>query len=217
MVITSMDQLAEQALIERAKTDANAYGDLYDLYYLKILNYALRRVADVDVAEDITTATFIKALDRLHTFEWHGVPFSAWLYRIASNEIVNHFRDRHTKHVSLDELMDEQGFEPASDTNIEASIIEAQEELERHQQFIAVQKRMAMLPAKYQEALALRYFEKKTIQEISVIMHKRPGTIKSILSRGAKKLRESSAIGERLAQNATFLPQKRLTSGNKKS
>jgi RNA polymerase sigma-70 factor (ECF subfamily) len=211
-----MEQTAEQELIERAKTNAHAFGELYDLYYLKILNYTVRRVDDVAAAEDITTATFMKALDRLHTFEWRGVPFSAWLYRIASNEIINHFRDRHIKYASLDELIDEYGFEPASDTDIEASIIEAQEELARHQQFISVQKIIVTLPAKYQETLALRYFEKKTIQEISTIMNKRPGTIKSILSRGIKKLRESAVKEEQLTQNATFLRAKRLTSGNKK-
>jgi len=212
-----MEQTAEQELIEHAKTNANAFGELYDLYYLKILNYATRRIGDVAAAEDITTATFMKALDRLQTFEWRGVPFSAWLYRIASNEIANHFRDRHTKNASLDELIDEQGFEPASDTDIEASIIEAQEELERHQQFIAVQKIIVTLPAKYQEALTLRYFEKKSIEEISVILGKRSGTIKSILSRGIKKLREASAKEEQSAKNATFLRRGRLTTGDKKS
>jgi RNA polymerase sigma-70 factor, ECF subfamily len=212
-----MEQTAEKELIERAKTNANAFGELYDLYYPKILNYVVRRVGDVAAAEDITTTTFLKALDRLHAFEWRGVPFSAWLYRIASNEIVNYFRDRHTKNVSLDELIDEHGFEPASDTDIEASIIKAQEELVRHQQFIAVQKRMLTLPVKYQEALALRYFEKKTIEEISVIMNKRPGTVKSILSRGIKKLREASPKEDHPTTNATILHNERLTGGDKKS
>lgn len=206
-----MEQTAEQELVERAKTDANAFGDLYDAYYLKILNYAIRRVNDVAAAEDITTVTFLKALDRLPAFEWRGVPFSAWLYRIASNEIVNHFRDRHTKYASLNELMEEQGFEPVSDVDIETSLIEALAEIERHQQFIAIQKLLRTLPHKYQEALALRYFEKKTIQEISLIMNKRPGTVKSLLSRGIKKLRDASA------GNATISAQERLTGGNKKS
>lgn len=217
VIVAVMEQTAEQALIERAKTNVNAFGELYNLYYLKIFNYVMRRVGDVVVAEDITTATFMKVLDRLQTFEWRGLPFSAWLYRIASNEIANYFRDRHTKNASLDELIDEYGFEPASDTDIEASIIQAQEELERHQQFIAVQKVIVTLPAKYQEALALRYFEKKTIEEISIIMGKRPGTVKSILSRGIKKLREALAQEEPSATNATFLRKKRLTSGGKKS
>ncbi len=213
-----MEQTTEQALIERAKNSPNAFGELYDTYYPKILNYAVRRVGDMATAQDVTTITFMKALDRLHTFECRGVPFSAWLYRIASNEIANHFRDHHTKHVSLNELIDEYGFEPASDTDIEVSAIEAQEKIERHQQFIDVQKRMLTLPAKYQEALALRYFEKKSIEEISVIMNKRPGTIKSILSRGIKKLRDTSAQKqEQPTAHATFLRKERLASGDKKS
>jgi len=185
-----MEIAKEQQLIERAKTDGDAYGELYDLHYAKIFNYILRRTGDVATAEDVTTEVFIKALERISSFTWQGLPFSAWLYRIASNEIANYFRGKHTKDLSLDAMMEEQGFEPAGDVDIEASLVEAQDEIERYQQFIAVQKRLLLLPAKYQEALSLRYFEKKSIAEIGQIMGKRPGTIKSLLSRGTKKLRE---------------------------
>jgi RNA polymerase sigma-70 factor, ECF subfamily len=185
-----MEVSEEQQLIEYAKTDGDAFGKLYDLHYAKIFNYILRRTGDVAIAEDITTEVFIKALERISGFTWQGLPFSAWLYRIASNEIANYFRSKNTKNLSLDAMMEEQGFEPVSDVDIEASLVEAQDEIERHQQFIAIQKRLLLLPVKYQEVLSLRYFEKKSIAEISQIMSKRPGTIKSLLSRGTKKLRE---------------------------
>lgn len=181
----------EQKLVEDAKTDADAFGELYDLYYSKIFNYVLRRTAEVAISEDITTDVFMKALDQIQNFTWRGLPFSAWLYRIASNEIVNHFRNKHTKNISLETLMEEQGFEPASDVDIEASYMAEQEKAERHKQFLQVQQALTRLPRKYQEALSLRYFEKKSIAEISLIMNKRPGTIKSLLSRGTQKLRDS--------------------------
>lgn len=184
-----MDISHEQLLIEQAKTDGQAFGELYDRYYLKIFNYILRRTGDVEISEDITTEVFMKALDRISSFAWRGLPFSAWLYRIASHEIANYFRSKHTKNVSLDALMEEQGFEPAGEVDIAAALIEAQEEVERHKQFLAVQRQLRTMPPKYQEVLALRYFEKKSITEISQIMNKRPGTIKSLLSRGTKKLR----------------------------
>lgn len=183
-----MDNADERALVERAKTDPDAFGELYDAHYTKIFNYALRRTADLEVAQDITTQVFMKALERIGSFSWRGLPFSAWLYRIASNEIANHYRSKHTKNLSLDTLMEEQGFEPADDHDIEASYIEAQDTIARHKQFKLVQQLILELPLKYQEALALRYFEKKSIDEISQIMGKRPGTIKSLLSRAAKKL-----------------------------
>lgn len=187
-----METSQEQKLVEQAKADANAFGELYDLYYAKIFNYVLRRTNDFELSQDITTDVFMKALKRIQYFTWRGVPFSAWLYRIASNEIANHFRGNHAKTVSLEFLMEEQGFEPVDDTDIEAELVAAQEEISRHRLFLAIQKQLRALPLKYQEVLSLRYFEQKSITEISHIIGKRPGTIKSLLSRGTKKLRETS-------------------------
>lgn len=212
-----MNKDQEQKLIERTKTDGAAFGELYDVYYPKILNYILRRTGDIEISEDITTEVFMKALDRIHTFTWRGVPFSAWLYRIASHEIANHFRNKHTKNMSLETMMEEYGFEPASEVDIEANYIVAQEEIERHQQFLLVRQILGTLPAKYQEALSLRYFEKKSIVEIAGIMNKRPGTIKSLLSRGTKKLREALPETHLKAPNATLLSKSRLPYGDKKS
>lgn len=96
----------EQKLVEAAKTDANAFGELYDFYYSKIFNYILRRTGDFELAQDITTAVFMKALDKIQGFTWRGLPFSAWLYRIASNEIADHFRGK-PRTISLEVLMEE--------------------------------------------------------------------------------------------------------------
>jgi len=181
----------EQKLIERAKTDGAAFGELYDACYPKILNYIFRRTRDTQIAEDITAEVFIKALEQIDRFTWRGLPFSAWLYRIASHEIANYFRGKHTKNISLELMMEEQGFEPADDYDVETSLIEAQTKIERHELFIVVQEQLLALPLKYQEVSSLRYFEKKSIAEISQIMNKRQGTIKSLLSRGTKKLREA--------------------------
>ncbi len=201
----------EQTLIELAKTDGNAFGELYDMYYPKIFNYILRRTANVVITEDITTDVFMKALDRIHTFTWRGVPFSAWLYRIAGNEIANHYRNKHNQHLSLEALMEDQGFEPVSDIDIEEAHIAEQEKLERHKLYVLyvhVQHALTDLPLIYQEVLALRYFEKKTIAQISTIVNKQPGTVKSLLSRGTKKLRTTLQ---------PFSPASVYTSGDKKS
>lgn len=179
----------EQHLIELAKTDANAFGQLYDIYYVKIFNYVLHRTNNLELSQDITAEVFIKVLDKIHSFTWRGIPFSAWLYRIASNEISSHFRGNHTKTTSLDLLIEEQNFEPASDIDIEAELIATEEEIARHEQFIKMQQQLLTLPTKYQEVISLRYFEHKTIAGISQITGKREGTIKSLLSRGLKKLK----------------------------
>ncbi|HSE29897.1 MAG TPA: RNA polymerase sigma factor [Candidatus Saccharimonadales bacterium] len=187
-----MQKDKEQKIVELAKTDATAFGELFDHYYPKIFNYVFRRTADFESAQDITAETFIKSLDKIKTFEWRGIPFSAWLYRIASNEIANHFRDKHSKNSSLEALLEEQGFEPIDETDIQAELEAAEEEVSRHVKFLQVQKQILKLPIKYQEVLSLRYFENKTIDEISQITNKKPGTVKSLLSRGIKKLRESA-------------------------
>lgn len=187
-----MNKDEEQKLVEQAKTDPQAFGRLYDMYYSKILNYASRRTGDLELSQDITTAVFMKALDHIGRFTWRGNPFSAWLYRIASNQIADHYRGKQSKVLSLDTLVDDYGFEPESEIDVETELIDAEEQIARHKQFLVVQQRLRKLPLKYQEVLSLRYFERKTIQEISDITGKRPGTIKSLLSRGVRRLREDS-------------------------
>lgn len=181
----------EQKLIERAKTDGQAFGQLFEQTYPTVLNYVYRRTGDITAAEDITSTVFLKALEQIGRFTWRGLPVLAWLYRIASNEIANYFRNPHTKVTSLDMLFEEQGFEPVADIDIEAALIETEVRQERYRLFLHAQKQLRSLPLKYQEVLALRYFEKMSLAEIGQILGKRPGTVKSLLSRGTKKWREA--------------------------
>jgi len=82
----------EGELVERAKSNSKAFGKLYDWYYVKIIGYVLKRTASIEVAQDVTSEVFFKALKNLGQFHWRGIPFSSWLYRIATHEITNHFR-----------------------------------------------------------------------------------------------------------------------------
>lgn len=84
----------ESALVERARTDANAFGVLYDRYVGRIYAYVMRQTGDVATAQDITAATFEKALRHIRRFQWRESGFAPWLYRIAGNEIAQHFRKR---------------------------------------------------------------------------------------------------------------------------
>jgi RNA polymerase sigma-70 factor (ECF subfamily) len=74
----------ERELVERAKSNREAFGELYDQYYSRIFGYVLKRTANIEVAEDVTSEVFFKALKNLRQFRWRGVPFSSWLYRIAN-------------------------------------------------------------------------------------------------------------------------------------
>jgi len=175
----------EKELVEKAKKDPEAFGKLYDEYYSKIFGYILKRVANFEIAQDITSETFFKVLKNLWKFRWQNISFSSWLYRIASNEIANFFRKKKYKMISFEKIS-----EPISSNNPLIEIVEAQEKLERHKNFLILQEKISNLPIKYQEVISLRFFEKKPIKEISEILGKREGTIKSLLHRGLEKLRD---------------------------
>jgi len=180
-----MELEEQRQLVEKAKNDMLAFGELYEQYYSPILGYILRRTGRLEIAQDITSEVFYKALNNLHQFRWRDVPFSSWLYRIAGNEVVNYFRNNHN-HSSLDNISDSIS-DP--DSTVENEIIEAEAEIKRHEDYLALHESISKLPAKYQEVITLRYFEHKQLREISLIMGKREGTIKSLLHRGIERLR----------------------------
>ncbi|HDZ54493.1 MAG TPA: RNA polymerase sigma factor [Candidatus Nealsonbacteria bacterium] len=183
-----MDLKEEKKLIQKAKQNPEVFGRLYEQHYPKIFGYILKRTANFEIAQDITSETFFKALKKLWQFHWKNIPFSSWLYRIANNEIANYFRKNKHKPVPLESIP-----EPfsTSNSNPSADILEAEEELKKHQDFLVLQKEISKLSAKYQEVIILRFFDKKQIKEIAEILGKREGTIKSLLHRGLEKLRQS--------------------------
>lgn len=182
-----MDLIEEKELVERARRDPEVFGKLYDQYYSRIFNYVLRRVANIEIAQDITSEAFFKALKNLRQFHWRNVPFSSWLYRIATNQIIDYFRGGKQEMFSLEEIPD--SITP-SNPLIESEVLEAKEELRRHEDFLLLHENISKLPIKYQEVITLRFFENKQIKEIAQILGKREGTVKSLLHRGLKKLKE---------------------------
>lgn len=183
-----MDLNEEKELIKRAQQDLKVFGEIYDQYYPKIFGYIFKRTANLEIAQDITSETFFKALKNVWQFRWRNISFSSWLYKIATNEINQYFRKGKYKFISLD-ILEKQGFEPISLHNPEVDLIEAQQELQRHQDFLICQRKISQLNIKYQEVIALRFFEKKQIKEIGEILGKSDGTVKSLLHRGLEKLR----------------------------
>lgn len=179
----------EKEIIKKARHDPEAFGLLYDKYYQPVFGYILRRTANIELSQDITSETFFKALKKLWQFQWRNVPFSAWLFRIASNEIADYFRKNKNHSVFLNKIAQTEGFAPVILNNPETELIKAQEKLDQHQDFLKAQKEIAKLSIKYQEVIFLRFFEKKKIKEIAQILGKKEGTVKSLLHRGLRKLR----------------------------
>lgn len=181
-----MEAHPDRALIEEAQRDPEAFGRIFDTYHDRILRYCIHRTGDVETGRDLAAVTFSKAMTQLWRFRWHGIPLSAWLYRIATHEVASHFRGKHV--ASLDELLG-QGYEIADPHDIREELMAAQADIERHAQWLVVRRELEQLPLKYQEVISLRFFEEKSLLEIAEILGKRHGTIKSLLSRGLAKLR----------------------------
>jgi len=177
----------EKILVEKAATDPGAFSLLYEENYDRILNFVLRRTASVETAQDITSETFFKALKGLGQYKWQNVPFRSWLYRIALNEVALWQRKNYRPTASLTSLR-EQGFDPASEQDLEGEVLAAEAKLERHQDYLLAQKMLAQMPEKYREVLFLRYFSDLPLQEIATILDKPAGTVKSLLHRGLEKL-----------------------------
>ena len=172
--------------MKRAQHNREAFGELYEIYYQRIFNFALKRTADIQLALDITSITFLKALNQINKYRWRDVPFGAWLYRIAGNEVNDHYRRKGGKRIaSIEEIA-----ELADTGDYADEINHAEEELSRHEEFLLLHKKLAELPEMYQEVITLKFFEKKKIKEIVKILGKKEGTIKSLIHRGLEKLKE---------------------------
>jgi RNA polymerase sigma-70 factor (ECF subfamily) len=190
-----MDLEQEKELVFKAKTDADAFGLLYDEYYPKVFGYVLRRIASVETTKDITSEVFLKALQSIKNFQWRNIPFSAYLYRIAGHEISNGYR--RNKHIIILK-QDMENSAITSGVSLEDETLLAEADIQKQEDFLLLHKCIVKLPHIYQEVIVLRYFEKKHTSEICAILGKREATVKSLLNRGLKKLRQL------MDENATF-------------
>jgi RNA polymerase sigma-70 factor (ECF subfamily) len=170
----------ESALIARAKSDKEAFGQLYEIYVDKIYNYVYYRTGNVADAEDLTARIFFRAMGHIDKYDDRGIPFSAWLYRIAHNLVANWHRDRsRRKIISLDDIAQWriEGDSPELSTQL----------LEDRAMLLAAVRR---LPADRQELLILKYVERLSNAEIGDIMGRSEGAIKSLYHRTLLSLRE---------------------------
>ena len=174
-------------LLNKIRKNPECFSEIFKLYYKPIFGYLLRRIGNFDDTTDIAAETFLKAFRHINRFSYSGISVKVWLYRIATNEVNLYFRHRQ-KHNSLFErikLEDEIVFS----NYLQEDRTEIEAELKKHEQFLDVLKGLKTLPVKYQEVISLRYFEGKDNKEIAVILNIKEGTLKSLLSRGLKKLR----------------------------
>lgn len=155
----SNDRLREELdWIREAKRDPEKFGPLYTKYHEQIFRYIYQRMDDEELAFDVTSQVFVKAMNNLHKYEYRGVPFSSWLYRIAKSELYQAFRDRkarrtvNTDSMHLFEMIEE--FEEEENSENKTKLIEC----------------LALLREQDLQLIELRYFEKRSYREIGEIL-----------------------------------------------
>jgi RNA polymerase sigma-70 factor (ECF subfamily) len=94
---TNQKLSTELEWIQLAKSDPVKFAPLYEKYHEQIFRYIYQRMDDKELAFDVTSQVFLKAMNNLHKYEYRGVPFGSWLYRIAKSELYQAFRDRSSK------------------------------------------------------------------------------------------------------------------------
>jgi RNA polymerase sigma-70 factor, ECF subfamily len=176
----------ETLLIERARRDPAAFGQLYERHYDAILNYLYRRTLSVTVAEELTSNTFFKALRGMGGFQLRpAAHFRSWLYAIATNEVRMFWRNRKGRPAAAPLS---QEADPERVFFSWPPIENPEQAREKLRQFASLHRALLLTPEPYQTVLTLRYFESLTNEEVAEVLGKRLNTVKSLVRRGLAKL-----------------------------
>jgi RNA polymerase sigma-70 factor (ECF subfamily) len=166
----------ERLLIEAAQRDPARFAELYENNFERVYAYVVRRVKDRAEAEDLTSEVFHHALANLRRFEWRGIPFAAWLFRIAANLISDRWQSRNREDVAD---------EPGLIESTPASGVEFDEVERRATLFRLVDT----LPAEQRRVVMLRFVEQKSIKEVALEIRKTEGAVKQLQFRALGSLR----------------------------
>jgi RNA polymerase sigma-70 factor, ECF subfamily len=179
--VSQVPEFNEQDILQRASQgDQEAFGLLYQQYVERIFNYVYYRTGNVHDAEDLTARVFYRALHHIHTYTDRGVPFSAWLYRIAHNLIANWHRDR-SRHQEIP-LSDAPTLHYKGDAP-EVALMQGQDQ-------DALLRLIRRLPSERQQLLILKFVEHMSNAEIGQIMGRSEGAVKSLYHRTLLALRD---------------------------
>jgi RNA polymerase sigma-70 factor (ECF subfamily) len=176
--MTEEEIRAEYAILERSKHDTKSFGKLYEKYFDRIFSFIYRQTDDEELTADLTSQTFLNALRNASKFEYRGIPVSAWLYRIASNEVNKHYRRiRRERVFSIEEDKVRELIEN-NDENWDETLVNKLLEY------------LKDLPTEMLEVLELRFFEEKDFREIAFILNITESGAKMRTYRALDKLRK---------------------------
>ena len=170
----------EQVLALASQGDRDAFGRLYERYAERIFNYVYYRTGNQHDAEDLTARVFQRAMNHIRNYTDRGVPFSAWLYRIAHNLVANWHRDRSRKQeIPIDDMP----VLPTRGDHPERNLVRSQEQ-------DALLRMIRKLPPERQNLLILKFVEDMSNAEIGKIMGRSEGAVKSLYHRTMLALRD---------------------------
>ncbi len=182
-------ELDDKELVVLAKDDKEAFGEIYERYMPKIYNYIYYRTSNQHDAEDLTAKVFFRAMSHIGNYVDKGVPFQAWLYRIAHNLVANWHRDQgRRKIIALDDYV--------VHTLKSESPDRLAEELEEQEQLMAA---ISRLPEDRQQLLLHKFIDQLSNAEIGEIMDRTEGAIKSLYHRTLLSLRDELQMQEHQA------------------
>lgn len=176
-----------QLVLQAQAGNSEAFGQLYDAYMERIYRFVYFRVEDQQTAEDITSQVFLKAWSNLDRFSFSRTPYLAWLYTIAHNAVIDHYRTRKVTTALDDVQLAQQDHAEAVENDIDLS-----------SEMKSIKEALAMLTDEQQKVLTLKFIEGMSNHEIARHLGKREGAIRALQMRGlqalAKQLEEKMAI-----------------------
>lgn len=180
MVLPDTEFKEDEILARASSGDREAFGRLYERYIERIFNYVFYRTGNLHDAEDLTARVFQRAMNHIQNYTDRGVPFSAWLYRIAHNLVANWHRDRSRKQeIPIDDVP----VLPSRGDHPEKNLVRSQEQ-------DVLLRLIHRLPGDRQSLLILKFVENLSNAEIGQIMGRSEGAVKSLYHRTLLALRD---------------------------
>jgi RNA polymerase sigma-70 factor (ECF subfamily) len=184
--LTNFQEMTDEQLVGETLKNTQAYAFLVERYEEKLLRYIMRISTNTkEDAEDVLQDVFLSAYKNLNDFD-QDLKFSSWLYRIAHNKVISHFRKVTARPKTTTYEGDSQLL------NILASEEDLARNLERKYTAAEVRKVLDLMDGQYQEVLVLKFLEEKDYKEISDILEKPMGTVATLISRAKKQFKEKS-------------------------
>jgi len=165
----------ERLLIEAAQKDPARFADLYEINFERVYAYIVKRVRDRAETEDLTAEVFHQALANLKRFEWRGIPFAAWLFRIAANLISDRWQ--------------RSGREVTADSRVIESVQASAAEIEEVEWRATLFRLVDSLPTEQRRVVVLRFADQKSIKEVAREIRKTEGAVKQLQFRALTALR----------------------------